>query len=432
MYYKIKFYIIKLNQATTIGRYKWELIILLWLAFFLNQADRQIFNVVLSLIKKDLHFTDAQLGLISSALIWTYGLMVPLAGLARDSINRKKIIVFSLLFWSTATMFTGLSTLLWQFILIRGIATGGGEAFYAPTANALISEYHHKTRAFAMSLHQTALYAGIILSGFLAGYIGEHYGWRFAFYLFGGFGIILSVIMYFRLRNPVAATLLPVPNQPSVWQVFPLFFRKPTALLLSIAFAGMVFVNVGYLTWMPTFLVEKFNLSLTNAGFSSMFYHHTTAFLGVLAGGWLADRRAVKRPQLRLIFQAVGLLLGAPFIYWMGSATEEWQVYLALAGFGFFRGIYDSNIFASLYEVIAPQYRSSATGLMLMFAFLTGAFAPYLLGKLKPTLGLSAGLSLLSLSYLFASLCLGIAVLFFFQKDRYREISAPLAQAGKG
>jgi MFS transporter, Spinster family, sphingosine-1-phosphate transporter len=164
------------GKSNSTGFYKWELIILLWLAFFLNQADRQIFNVVLPLIRADLQLTDAQLGLIASVLIWTYGSLVPVSGYVGDVLSRKKIIGYSLLFWSFATLFTGFGNTLLYFILLRGIATGGGEAFYAPSANALISEHHHKTRAFAMSIHQTALYAGIISSGFLAGYIGENYG----------------------------------------------------------------------------------------------------------------------------------------------------------------------------------------------------------------------------------------------------------------
>ena len=406
--------------------YKWELIILLWLAFFLNQADRQIFNVVLSLIKSDLQLTDAQLGLVAAVLIWTYGLFVPLSGYAGDVWSRKKIIGISLLFWSVATVFTGVSATVWHLILLRGIATGGGEAFYAPSANALISEYHHKTRAFAMSLHQTAVYFGIVSSGFLAGYIGEQYGWRSAFYLFGFAGVLLAVVIFLRLKNNRSDNdSVPVEQKIPFREAISVLFQKPTAVLLTLAFAGMVFVNVGYLTWMPTFLLERFGLSLSAAGFNSMFYHHAAAFAGVLIGGKLSDRWAKKRPRARLEIQAVSFLLGAPFIYLMGVGTSEKVVYLSLAGFGFFRGVYDSNIFASLYEVIAPRYRSSASGVMLMGAFLTGAFAPYLLGVLKPTIGLAAGIAMLSVVYLFSAAAIGLACRFFFTRDYYHEVLLP-------
>lgn len=406
--------------------YKWELLVLLWLAFFLNQADRQIFNVVLPLVKADLKLTDGQLGLVSSALIWTYGLFVPLAGWAGDRLSRKKILMYSLFFWSLATLLTGWGTSLAYLVLVRGIATGGGEGFYAPTANALISEHHTKTRAFALSLHQTAVYVGIVASGALAGYVGEHHGWRAAFYLFGGLGVVLAVVLFFRLKeakNVVEKNITinsfsdNYETKETIWEASKNILQKPTFGGLSLAFSCMVFVNVAYVTWTPTFLYEKFQLSLTNAGFSSMFYHHVAAFLGVLVGGWLSDRWAKATPRHRLVLQAGAFAAAAPFIGWLGQASELWGVYAALAGFGFFRGIYDSNIFASLYEIVAPHQRATATGLILMIAFLTGAISPYWLGQLKPSLGLSLGLSLLAGFYVLAAGFMWLGTRFF-ARDR--------------
>lgn len=287
---------------------------MLWLAFFLNQADRQIFSIVLPLIKAELKLTDGQLGLIASSLVWTYGLLVPVAGFIGDRFSRKKIIGFSLLFWSACTLATGLCSTLIQFVILRGIATGGGEAFYAPFANALLSEHHQKNRSTALALHQTAVYAGIILSGLIAGYIGEHYGWRNAFFVFGSFGVVLAFVVFKRFKKDAPAI---EENRISIAETAKVIVRKPTFILLTLAFACMVFVNVGYLSWMPTFLVDKFGLTLTNAGFSSMFYHHIGAFAGVLTGGRVADVLAKKSRQNRLYVQSVGLLLGAPFIYWM-------------------------------------------------------------------------------------------------------------------
>lgn len=407
-----------MSSATTSSKYKWELLVLLWIAFFLNQADRQIFSVVLPLIKADLHLTDAEAGLIASSLVWTYGLLVPVAGFFGDKFSRKNIIAISLCFWSIATLATGLSTGLTAFVLLRGIATGGGEAFYAPAANALISEEHKTRRSFALAIHQSAVYFGIILSGLIAGYIAQQYGWRNAFYVFGGVGIFVAIIIFLRLRKDI-------PQQQEatvgVLETAKTVAGKPTAILLTLAFACMVFVNVAYLTWMPSLLVEKFGQSLTNAGFSSMFYHHVGAFLGVILGGIITDRLAKLNARNRLLVQSIALLAGAPFIFWMGAAATETGTYTALFLFGIFRGVYDANIFASLFEVVKPAIRSSAAGLMLMCAFLTGAFSPYLLGALKPTLGLATGLSWLWVSYVLGSIFIATAVLFFFKKDRVNQ-----------
>lgn len=396
--------------------YKWVLLALLWLAFFLNQADRQIFSVVLPLIREDLGLTDRQLGLIASVLVWTYGVMVPVAGFLGDRISRKRIIGFSLVFWSIATLSTGLCTTLLQFILLRGVATGGGEAFYAPSANALISQHHKETRSFALSLHQSANYLGIILSGLIAGYIGETYGWQKAFYLFGAFGIIVGILIFIQLKNDLPGPGL---GKHHTLKTAGIIFRKPTVVLLTLGFACMVFVNVGYLTWMPSFIAAKFNLSLSAAGFNSMFYHHAGAVIGVLAGGKLADRLSLNNSKARLLVQGISLLIASPFIFWMAAARTELITYLALFIFGVFRGAYDSNIFASLYEVVPAELRSSASGLMLMCAFLAGAFSPYVLGVLKPTLGMSLGLSLLSVAYVLGGAAIVLAAFMFFKRDKF-------------
>jgi len=395
--------------------YKWELLVILWLAYFLNQADRQIFSVVLPLIKADLKLTDAQLGLIASVLIWTYGVLVPVAGFIGDRWSRKKIIGSSLFFWSIATAFTGMCNTVTQFILLRGVATGGAEAFYAPSANALLSDEFQKKRSLALSIHQTAVYFGIILSGLIAGYIAENYGWRNAFYLFGGFGVLISFIVFLRVKKDQPAQVI---EKVSVMATAKQVVKKPTVLLLTGAFACMVFVNVGYLTWMPSLLMDKFGLSLTEAGFSAMFYHHLGAFIGVIAGGALADYLSKFNARNRLFVQAFALLAATPFIYYIGKSNTPLATYIALFIFGVFRGAYDSNIFASLYEVIKPEIKSSASGLMIMSAFLVGAFSPLLLGIIKPTLGLSTALSWLWISYFIGSLLILIAALYYFKKDK--------------
>ncbi|RYD71440.1 MAG: MFS transporter [Sphingobacteriales bacterium] len=406
-------------MKNTVGFYKWELLIWLWLAFFFNQADRQIFNILLPLIKIDLQLTDVQLGLISSLFILVIGVFIPIAGVVGDMFSKKRIIWISVLFWSAATLLTGASTSLIHLILFRSIAVGGGEAFYAPAANALIGEYHKKTRALAMSVHQTSLYAGVILSGTIGGFIAQWYGWKFAFYIFGGTGIVLAALLAWRIKSTkLINTFSENTNRAGfVKEAVLALFRKPTAILLGMAFACLVFVNVAYLTWTPTFLHEKFDLSISEAGFSSMFYHHIFAFVGVIFGGWLSDKLASKSSRNRLAIQSAGLLLGAPFIFLMGRAESATYTYVMLAAFGFFRGIYEANTYTTLFLVIKPEYRSTSVGIISMFAFITGAIAPLLLGYLKPIIGLSTGLSFLSVAYILGGLLILVALFKFYKRD---------------
>ncbi|MES2731693.1 MAG: MFS transporter [Bacteroidota bacterium] len=403
-------------MKTSNQKFNWETILLLWLAFFFNQADRQIFNIALPVVKLDLGLNDVQLGLISSVFILAIGLFVPIAGYIGDRYSKRTVIILSLLIWSSATFFTGFSGGFVALIILRS-TVGGSEAFYAPAANALIGEKFQSNLGAAMAIHQTALYAGIIGSGLLGGYISEHYGWRSTFFIFGGIGILLFILMYFRLSDGSPAKSSDTAS-PSVVDGVKLLLKKKTAVLLTGAFTCMVFVNVGYLTWTPTFLHEKFSVSVTEAGFSSMFYHHIFAFVGVMIAGKLSDKLASKNRVMRLRLQGWALLLGAPFIALMGMGTSLTWVYVGLAVFGFFRGVYDSNIYASLYSVVDARVRASVSAAMIMFAYMVGSLAPVILGAVKPHTGLSYGLSSLAVLYVLGGLLILWASVSSFDKDK--------------
>lgn len=407
--------------------YKWQLVIILWIAFFFNQADRQIFNVVLSQIRDDLSLTDSQMGLVSTAFLIVYGILVPVAGVVGDYFSKKKVIVISLLVWTTATLLTGFSHTVFHFILLRCIAMGGGEAFYSPSANSIISESHKNSLSTALSIHQTALYFGVILSSYLTGLIAEQYGWRVPFFVFGSAGFLLAIVVgvFIKEKVPKVTEVIiedseeeVVKAKPSISETILIFFQKPTAVLLALAFAGMQFVGMGFMTWMPTYLHENYNLNLAEAGFDATFYYKCAAFLAIIFGGKITDFFVKRNRGARLLTQSLGLLIGVPALFILGRTTDLTVVYLAMVGYGICQGLYDSNIFASLYEVIDPNFRATATGIMLSFAFVVGATAPLILGIIKPEIGLSMGISLLAIVLFVSALLIVFAKQFYFNKDK--------------
>lgn len=404
--------------------YKWQLVALLWVAFFLNQGNRQIYSTVLTQIKAaasagGLGLSDVQAGSVASVFVAIYGVCVPLAGFAGDRLRRKWQILLSLTVFSIGTLLTGLGGGLVALIVFYGVIFGAGEAFYYPPATSLMGQFHEKSRATALSIHQTALYLGIMFSGFFSGYLARttQLGWRTPFLIFGAAGLVWAGVLFFFMRD--------TPNQKAVGnaQRIPLgetlrhILGKRSAIALALAFGCMVYVDVGFKTWTPTFLSERFGFAPDKAGFSAVFYHFFCAFLGVMLGGRLTDRWASVRKTIRFEANALGLLLGAPFIFLMSQARSEVVCFIALGLFGLFRGIYDSNLFASLFDVIKPQYRASATGLMLSFAFLIGAFSPTVLGVLKTNFGLSFGLASLAGFYVLGGVIILAARATYFRKD---------------
>lgn len=405
--------------------YKWELLALLFCAFFFHQGDRAIYGVVLSAIKTDLGLSDSQLGLVGSVLFATLALMMPVAGYLGDVWNRKRIIVCSLLFWSVATMCTGFAGGVVGLILFRSVATAGGESFYAPAAYPLIAAHHTRTRSIALSIHQASLYIGVMVSGFLGGFIADLWGWRSAFYVFGGGGIVLGFVLMARLLDAPPAARTEDGGYVSPMRALGVLFRSPTALLLTAGFTAIVFVNNAYVVWAPVFLRERFDLTLAQAGGYAMSWHHLAALGGILLGGWLSDRFAAARPVFRLQLMSGAMLLGAPVVFLLGRADALVAACTAMAGFGFFRGLYEANTHAALFEVIAPKFRASAVGIMTMLAFLVGSLSPWLLGRLRETHpaaeGLGLGFSALGGAYVIGGIAVLCAVLFTFRRDKVAE-----------
>lgn len=404
--------------------YKWELVFWLFVAFFFNQADRQIFNVLLLDIQLELGLTSEQMGLVGTALLLVNGLLLPVAGILGDRISKKWIIVGALLLWSVSTMLTGLAGGLPALILLRSVATGGGEAFYAPPANKLISENHAKdTRATAISIHQMALYLGFIISGVIATVVAKRLGWRSAFFVFGGCGIILAGLMAWRIRPDIASRKTE-PIGSLIKSGLKSFFTSPTALLLTVALAGFNFSGHAFLIWMPTCLQENFGLDSTRAAFDASFYMQAAAAGGILIGARISDRLSPRYRSARIWVLIAGLVLGAPFFYMIGKVSTEAGVCLAMAGYGLFKGVYDSNLIASLYDVIEPGYRAMATSFFLMFSYLIACVSPWLLGVLKPAIGLNGGMSIMGIVYFVSAIPLLIAIKYTLRKDLYVEKEA--------
>lgn len=399
--------------------YKWEVLALLWVAFLLNQGDRQVFNSVLPLIRDSLNLTDSSVSLIAVFFNLFYAAMVPVGGWVGDRFSRKWVCTLSILFWSVATMLTGLANGVFLLILTRSVATGGGEAFFGPANYSLLGQYHTDTRARAMSIHQTSYYVGVILAGWLAGYIGDHMGWQYAFYIFGGAGVIWAAVMAWRLKDLPRNSAKQA--KPAIWDGFKTVFTTPTALMVTIGFCGFIFVITGYMTWVPTFLQENFGQTGAQAGLHSMLWTYVAAFAGVLLAGTLSDKCAAKDPKKRMIIQGAGLILGAAFLPFMGTTGSIWLLYLCFAGWGFFRAFFDANIYAALYDVTPEHLHASCSSAMIMTGFAVGATAPYILALIKEATGsLNATFPILGFIWLVCGLaCLWVSFKYY-NKDNTR------------
>lgn len=400
---------------------------MLWWISFFNYADRQAIFSVFPLLEKEMGLSPVELGLLGSAFAWTYGLAAPLAGYVVDRVRRKTAILAGLHVWSLICALTALSRNFRHLLFFRA-AEGLGETFYYPASMSLISDYHGKaTRSRAMGLHQTSVYIGTIGGGFFAGLIGQHYGWRWSFVVFGGLGILLGVFLHRflheaprgaadRLELGVVATA-PSARVP-LREFLGILRRTPSALLLMGAFLCANFVAVVLLSWMPKFLYDRFHMSLAMAGLTATLFVQLASMVGSPLGGWMADALRRRTTRGRPLVQALGVLGGAPFVALCGLTPSVAVLVAALTAWGLFKGFYDANIFASVYDVVRPEARGIAAGLMNCVGWLGGGgTAPVIIGLIAQRESLGLAIALASTVYILAGVLLLTAAVFFMQKD---------------
>lgn len=411
--------------------YKWAVVAMLWFIAFFNYADRMALSVSMPLIRAEMQLDDVQVGLISSAFAWVYGLGAPFAGLIIDRIRRKTAILFGLISWSLICMATATSK-TWRQLFGFMAAEGLGETFYFPGSMSIVSDYHGKaTRSRAMSAHQTSVYAGTILGSVFAGFIADQWGWRHSFVIFGALGVVLGFVLFFFLREPKRGAAdeldagVPVerPRRLPVGETLRLIWKTPTVWTLFAAFVCANFVFVVVLGWMVVFLKDQFKIeSLTWAALNAVLYLQVASIIGAPLSGYVADKLRRRTPRGRMMVQAAGVLCAAPFVFIVGNSQTFVLTVIALVGWGFFKGVYDANIFASAYDVIRPEARATAAGFMNAVGWLGGGGGPLVVGYIKKTLDITLGqaLALGGVAYILSGIFLIIGLTFFVSRDSAR------------
>ena len=393
---------------------------MLWTICFFNYADRQAIFSVFPLIEREMHLTPVQLGLLGSAFAWVYGLVAPVAGMIVDRVRRKTAILGGLYAWSAICLATVVSRDFRQLFLFRA-AEGLGETFYFPASMSMLGDYHgRETRSRAMGLHQTSVYVGTIVGGFFAGLIAEQYGWRTSFVVFGGAGILLGFVLSRFLIEPARGIDDRGDGRRalSLTGFFRLMARTPTLLCLLGAFMCANFVAVVLLSWMPKFLYDKFHLSLGMAGLTATLFVQLASMAGAPVGGWLADVWRRRSSRGRLMVQTIGVIGGAPCVALCGLTPSIGVLILALTVWGFFKGLYDANIFASVFDVVHPEARGTAAGVMNAVGWLAGGgSAPLVIGIVATRQSLGVAIALASVVYLAAAMLLFAAIVFFVKRD---------------
>lgn len=409
--------------------YKWLLLGLLTTTYFLMHATRQIFNASLPDIKASLPGTsDAEWGFTRTVFLFSYAIVVPLAGIAADMLRRKWVVIVGAFLFSVSVLGTGFVEGFIGMLVMYGLMNGIGQCMIPASASSLIAQYHHETRSTALSIYQTGLYFGIILSSGLAGWFSSLAadGWRYAFWGFGAVGIVWAVILCRFMRDTpplLKGGRASEFERASFREACLAMVSKPTALCLTFAFGMLVFGSNCFRTFMPLFLrsgaeTGGFGLDSASAALHGVLWFYLGSFIGIASGARLSDRLAHRFPAIRIDMVIYGLAISAPAMAAMVYMPNLALCCVAMFIFGIGGGIFDCALYAGLFEVIAPRYRAAGMGVYLCGAFMIGSPATAVLGYVGQHFSYQHGIALFGGTYALGALAVLFARLVFFRRDR--------------
>ena len=372
----------KLSRARAI-----EVVALLMAINCLNLLDRNLPFILTEVIRKDLHLSDTQIGMLGGiffAGVYTLG-GVPLGRLA-DRGYARPVIAASVAVWSLLTWAGGRSQNFTQLALAR-LGVAAGEAGATPPSHAIIAQtFPEERRATMLAVFQTGAPMGAMLGLMLGGWLLENFGWRNAFAFVGLPGMVLAALAYWRL--PDTPKPAPVVNESSLLRSALSLFAIPTFTINALACASYAFAAYAAVTWLPGFFQRVHGLSAGQTGLWLGLVTGISGIIGMPVCGYLADRLSVRHPSWRLRVPAICMAISAPFVLAMFKVSD-WRLALALYFIPQALTIaYLGPAFSAAHAVVPAHMRGLASSVLLGTLTLIGAgLGPPIIGAISDAMG---------------------------------------------
>jgi predicted MFS family arabinose efflux permease len=397
----------------TLSRYQLRVLAILAFINFVNFADRLIVPPMFDLLREHFQVTSAQLASLQIVLQIVLSVATVPFGLLADRMSRTKIIAAGIVFWSLATFLTGMAHTFAMLLIARALV-GVGEAAYAPAAQSMISgAFPAEKRARAQSVFAAGMLLGGTTGLALGGVIGQHLGWRPAFFIIGVPGLIFALFAL-RLEEP--------PRGPKS-EIVPIGRLLRVPAYVSLIFSGVLvtFASLAFITWGPDFAQRWKDFSPSEAGVSLGITVFAASLLGVLAGGYVADWLQQRYEYGRILTVALAFLAAAPFLIWALLAEEKVAVVTALFLGAFLMSWYHGPVTAVIHDLMPRRAHATSVAVyMFVTQLIGGTFGPLVVGKIDDFSTLLLGLQV-AVGVLVAGALSMVLVIYFIRRDGLRH-----------
>lgn len=361
---------------------RWTPILFLAVAFALGYMARQSLSSIFPLLRLDLGFTEAQLGLTTTVFNWVYGLSTGLGGHIADRFPQRRVIMASLVCAGAALALTGFANSPGTLLAGRSLM-GLALSFYIPAAMVLIATLHGtETGSRAITLHSVGQSVGVIAGGYYGAVASASLGWRNMLWILAAATAAYSLVIRVALVDHTPSVS---PADPPPRQNLRQLLRVPSYALICLC-AIAVGANIWILyTWLPDLLRDRFALPMAEASLLATTSLELPMLAGLLIGACLGDWFARQWKIGRLYLMATGLLLACVFFYGIAIADSLVTVRLVTGAYAIAKGLYSANYVACVFDLIPASSHGLAVGSVNMISSLGGSLSPLLLGALKST-----------------------------------------------
>lgn len=366
-------------------------LLLLGLVYIFSYIDRQAIAILIEPIKREFGASDTMMGLLTGlafGLLYA-GLGVPVGKLA-DRANRRNIVAVCCTIWSLATMACGFAQQFWQLLAARMTVAVGEAGGMAPSISMVSDMYPRRQRSLVIGLFMMGPHFGVLIGLAVGGWIAQHHGWRAAFLWFGAPGVVLGLLVWLLVREPVRGGFDGPAEPPSAAAAATeSLSAQLRRLLADPAFrhicwgCGMAGVaGYGYAIWTPSFLMRTHGLTLAHAGLLFGVASGLGAVAGSIFSGWACDRLVRRDLRWQLGLPLVGVAIAVPmaFALFLWPAGPAWTLgtlkvphaALFILGFGFFASWWPSLSYSAVSQMVPASERSTAAALLNLFITLFG------------------------------------------------------------
>lgn len=357
---------------------------------FFFYADRYVLYILVEPIKQEFSLSDGEMGLLTGlAFAITYCLFsIPLGRLA-DRSGRVKIIAIAAVAWSVSTAMFSFTKNYIQMILLRASVAIGEAGGYVSIQSLIADLYKPEKRTKAMAIVYGGGSLGMIFAYSAAGAISGAYGWRSAFLFLGILGLVFGPLFYYTVKEPLRGAteglaIEPAQSRTTLWLSLRQLGQRKSFVWIIFGYMAASVATFAVMTWLPTYLLRRFELSLAMTGLLSSVGSVGPMLMGMVVAGVISDKLYRRDPKWVIWLPAFGLAAAAVFLLLQVSTASLAVAVVAGAIPAFISGVYIPSLMAAMQSIAGARLRGTAAAISALAAMLMGqGGGPVLVGVLS-------------------------------------------------